>query len=89
MSNIVERMPGADFWKMQTMNPALVFPDASKTIPETFSCTESPVVAAEVCSIPSGAGICSTRLLDPPQENSEIVHDTTLYTGAGPISFCR
>jgi hypothetical protein len=78
MSNIVERMPGTDFSTNQTINPALIFPDVSKTTPEPFSCTRSPIVAAEVCSIPSGAGICSTRLLGPPQENSEVVHDTTV-----------
>lgn len=78
MSNIVERTPGTDLSTMQTINPALVFPSASTTTPETSSCRESHVTASEACSIPSRAGISSIRLLDPPKENSEKIDDTTV-----------
>ncbi|CAG8098555.1 unnamed protein product [Penicillium salamii] len=76
--NIVERTPGTDFSTMQTINPALVFPSASTTTPGSFSCRESHVTASEACPIPSGAGISSTRLLDPPKESSENIDDTTM-----------
>jgi hypothetical protein len=78
MSNMVERTPGTDISTMQTINPALVFPNASKSIAESSSCTGTLVAAAEVCRITSDTGILSTRLLDPPQQNVEIVHDTAV-----------
>ncbi|CAG8005683.1 unnamed protein product, partial [Penicillium salamii] len=62
---------------MQTINPALAFSSASTTTPESFSCRESHVMDSEDCPIPSGAGISSTRVLDPPKENSEKIDDTT------------
>ncbi|OQE11979.1 hypothetical protein PENFLA_c066G06107 [Penicillium flavigenum] len=89
MSNTVERTPGTDFSTMQTINPALVFPNASKSIPETFSCTGVPVAAAEACPITSDTGISSTRLLDPPQENAEIVHDTAVCMNDPSLLDCH
>lgn len=89
MSNTVERTPGTDFSTMQTINPALVFPNASKSIPESFSCTGIPVAAAEVCPITSDTGISSTRLLGPPQENAEIVHDTAVCMNDPSLLDCH
>ncbi|KAI3286516.1 zinc finger protein [Penicillium brevicompactum] len=76
--NIVERIPETNFSTIQTINPALVFPSASTTTHEPFSCRESHVTASEACPIPSGAGISSTRLLDPSKENFEKIDDTTM-----------
>ncbi|CAG8947835.1 unnamed protein product [Penicillium salamii] len=74
---IVERTPRTDLSTMQTIGPALAFPSASTTTPESFSCGESHVMDSEDCPMPSGAGISSTRVLDPPKENSEKIDDTT------------
>ncbi|KAJ5481437.1 hypothetical protein N7475_000249 [Penicillium sp. IBT 31633x] len=45
---------------------------------EAHFCAGIPVAAAEVCPITSDTGISSARLLNPPQENAEIVHDTAV-----------
>ncbi|KAJ5474018.1 hypothetical protein N7475_003584 [Penicillium sp. IBT 31633x] len=89
MSSIVERMPGADSSIMQTINPVLGVADALKTTPETFSRTASPVAAAEVCPVTPDTGTSSTRSLDPPQENSEIVHDTTMFMNDPSLLDCH
>ncbi|CAG8305143.1 unnamed protein product [Penicillium salamii] len=88
LPNIVERTPGTDLSTMQTINPALVFPSASTTTPESFSCRESHLTASEACPIPSGAGISSTRLLDPPKENSEKIDDTTMCISDRSLHDC-
>ncbi|KAJ5474068.1 hypothetical protein N7475_003634, partial [Penicillium sp. IBT 31633x] len=89
MLNIVGRMTGADFSTMRTIKPALGVADASKTTPETFSYTASPVAAAEVCPITPDTGTSSTRWLDPPQENSEIVHDTAMFMNDPSLLDCH
>lgn len=89
MSNTVERMPGTDLSTMQTINPALVFQNTSTTTPKSFSCTTSLVAAAEICSIPSGAGISSTSLPDQPQEHSQTIHDITVCINDPSLLGCH
>ncbi|CAG8881966.1 unnamed protein product [Penicillium nalgiovense] len=77
MPNVVERVPGAGSSTMQTVNPALVFP-ASTTATETLDITSSLPAAPEVGPIPSDTGIVSTWILDQPQEQSQVLHGTTI-----------
>ncbi|OGE46694.1 hypothetical protein PENARI_c135G07792 [Penicillium arizonense] len=74
MSNVADRLPGADFSTMQNIDPALVFPSTSTTTPEPLSFTANLGAAAEVCPIPADTGI-SPWFLDQPPGHSQIVHD--------------
>ena len=71
MSNVAERLPGADFSTMQTIDPALVFPDTFTTTPEPLSFTANLGAAAEVCPILADTGI-SPWFLDQPPGHSQI-----------------
>ncbi|KAJ6168091.1 hypothetical protein N7497_000934 [Penicillium chrysogenum] len=89
MSNIVERVPGADSSTMKTVNPALVFPSASSTASETLDFTSSLPAAAEVRPIPSRTGIASTWMLDQSQEQSQVLHDTTMCVNDHSLLDCH
>lgn len=76
ISNVVEWIPGVDFSVMQSINPALVFPNASSTTSESLDSMTNIGVDAEFCTIPSGTSISFTWLFDQPQENPQIIQNT-------------
>jgi hypothetical protein len=78
ISNTAEQMPGVDFSTMQTINPALVFPNALTTTQELLNVTADLGAAGEIHSITSCSGISSTWPQDQPQENPQKIHDTTV-----------
>jgi hypothetical protein len=89
MSNVVERVPGADSSSVETINPALLFPTVSTTTSGSLGFTAGPGAAVEVCSIPSRAGISSTWVLDQQQEHSQIFHDTKMCTNDHSPAYSR
>lgn len=89
MPNVVQRVPGAGSSTMQTVNPALVFPSALTTASETLDITSSLPAAPEVGPIPSGTGIVSTWILDQPQEQSQVLHGTTMCVNDHSLLDCH
>ncbi|CAG8902137.1 unnamed protein product [Penicillium egyptiacum] len=89
MSNVVEHVPGADSSTMQTVNPALVFPSASTTASETLDFTARLPAAVEVGPIPPHTGIASTWMFDQPQEQSQVLHDTTMCVNDHSLLDCH
>ncbi|CAG8084229.1 unnamed protein product [Penicillium nalgiovense] len=89
MSNVVERVPGADSSTMQTVNPALVFPSASATTSLSLDFTASRPAAVEVGPIRSRTGIASTWMLYQPQEHAQILYDTTMFVNDHLLLDCH